>query len=88
MKITNKQLRQLIKEEYQKVLQEMDFLNPVNLYMEFMKAGGCATFHPRGDCAGNETWIGQAVQQFLDANGYEIGDEAYYQIINLVAETR
>jgi hypothetical protein len=88
MKITNEQLKQLIKEEYQKILQEMDFLNPVNLYMEFVKAGGCATFHPKGDCEGREVWIGQAVQQFLYANGYEIDDTAYEQIINLVAETR
>ena len=88
MKITNEQLKQLIKEEYQKILQEMDFLNPGKLYMEFVKAGGCATFHPKGDCEGREVWIGQAVQQFLDANGYVIDDTAYEQIINLVAETR
>ena len=88
MKLTNQKLKQIIKEELQKVLQEMDFLNPVNLYLEFMKDGGCATFHPKGDCKGNEVRIGQAVQQFLYANSYHIDDVVYEQVVKLVAETR
>ena len=88
MKITNEQIRQIIKEELETVLSEMDFLSPTNLYMEFVKAGGCASFHSRGDCGGNEIWVQQAVQKFLDANGYHIDDTAYDQIVKLVMETR
>jgi len=86
MQITKEQLKQIINEEYQAVINEMR--SPADVFMDFIKRGGCKNFHPTRGCFDDPVRAEQALTAYLDEMDQNLNDAEYKMVVNLIMKAK
>ena len=86
MRITKEQLKKIINEEYQAIINEME--SPTNIFMDFIKRGGCKKFHPTRGCHDDPVRAEQALTAYLDEMDKDLSDSQYKMVVNLIMKAK